>query len=254
MTGASSTDYRKTSFRVEERTYRSIKKLVQRMDGFDSVKEFAESSIRDHSREILQLAAGGETLRYLVELLSDIEGIQEEGLEANIEARLGKGNLEKTIYLEIDVELLGIVGDIADHTGCENSTIFRMCLFRRLFRIADNPETPIEYDWNADLLIFAWAEIGNGLNSVKSRFHEILYRRFTLQTEATRHIVKADSQRFKRFAEFYQKELHDTTLLDELRDEYGERAFTNTENLIEEVTSIQVQTDDSGFLDDLDVE
>lgn len=199
------------------------------------------------------MAAGGETLVELVDLLGDVEGIQEEELEANLEARLGKGDLVKSIFVELDIKTLGIVGDIADCTGRKKSTVFRMCLFRRLFRIADNPETPIEFDFNADLFIFAWAEVENGLNTVRSQFHELLHRRFTLQPDATQHIIEGDLQRFERFAEVYQKNLHGTSFHEELQEDFGNRAFTDTENLIEEVTSIQLEPNDSGFLEDVDV-
>lgn len=246
-------NYLETSFRVEKLTFRSVKKLVRKLESHNLIKSFAEDSIRSYAQKLLSKAAGGETLVELVDLLGDVEGFQENELEANLHARVGKGDLKKTITVELDIKTLRVVGDIADHTGSDNSTVFRMCLFQRLFRIADNPETPIEFDFNAGLFIFAWAEIENGLNTVRSQFHELLHRRFSLQTDATQHIIERDLQRFERFAEAYQKKLHGTRYLEELRNEYGDRAFTDTANLIGEVTSIHLEPDDSGFLEDVDV-
>jgi len=238
----------KIPYRLEEDPFVLIyENVVPTLESCQSVKQFSEQAISRHIGDVLKLGQGGTTLRKLTRRLNEVEDLTESIPKCDPEARWGSGNARKKVNPELEPKILNRIEQIDTNTGLSNSQICRICLYRHLFELARSPEPPFDHDKERERISRIWIDIEDSFWALRGAFHDILYRRFSLMPDKTRILLEGDLKHFEWFARVYREEFYEEDIHEEMTENYPERAFIDTENMIEELTSI---TFEEGFLQD----
>lgn len=233
-----------TTFRIGAETAKLIKyDIVAKSDNYSSLKNFCEKSIGSNISTISSHVSGNYTLLTLINLLDTVRGFDEPCPELDTEAVIKNESLsERQVNIEIPTKQLGMLNDIKDGTELEHAWIIRRCIFRHLFRISQ--ESDHLNEWKTQVVNRTWTELKNELILPKSRFHEILHRRFVLFPDTTIAIAEEDPE-FIHFAEEYEHKFYRTDCYEEMVELFGDTALNATENVIEELTSYSFEKSSS---------
>jgi len=224
-----------TSVRIGEETFKQIKyEVVAESDDYRSIKNFAEQSIVNNYDSIADKVVGNHTLRTLIQLLNNLRGLNEDKPELTAEATIkGESISEKQINIDPSDKTLGKLSDIQDNTGLDQSAIIRRCVFRELCQLDESSGSQL--DWAERSVRRTWMELENEMILPKTKFHEVMERRFVLLPDHMESIAANDPE-FAAFAEQYHDKFYGSDCYEKLVDMGGERAYSNAENLIEEYT------------------
>lgn len=228
-------DTHDTSVRTGEQTHSIIKySVVEQTEEYTSVKDFGETAVANNADSICSQVIDNHKLITIINLLDDVRGITEPNIELEAQASIkGESLSTKGVYLELPLALWGKLNDIEDNTRLQKSAIIRRCMFRELYAISKTPT--FLKDWQTKAIQRTWIDLENELILPKTRFHEIIDRRFVRLPEHTIRAGASDSE-FEAFAEEYIEEFHESDLYRDMIEMFGEHAFRNAENVIEEVT------------------
>lgn len=227
------------SFTVGEQTHSIVKRVVDRVDQYDSTKEFYEVAIKSNARKLQAISGGGQQARNLILLLGKIRGVSESQPEDEARAFLLEGELAKTHpRVELTTERLETLSDLKLQSGLSRSEVIRRCILRHLNRLAHT--YGVVQGWRRDEVVRTWEEVEAGLKRPRLQCYDILQRRFVDELEQTHRNIEDDLQGFERFAKEYVNGFLGSPAERLLRDDRPKRVFTNVENTIEEYTDLAV--------------
>lgn len=231
--------------RLDSLTHNLVRyQVVEKTEQYTSVDEFTNTAIRNSLPHLRELVSGGRQLRDLVRLFGGIKEVNETVPEIQDESSLKNENVSDGLVVSVQVKIKthNQLTTIRDETGMDVSKVIRYCIFRQLYEGYVRPvdETDVLLDdgllepWQHRALSRKWPVLQNGLVLPKTRLHEIIYRRFSLQYDETKSLVEQDMDSFRDFAEEYLNNFKDSPCHEEIVDMFGEEAFTDLERLIEE--------------------
>lgn len=231
--------------RLDTLTYNLIRyKAVEQDDRFNSIDEFTNTAIRNGLPHLRELVSGGRQLLELLKLFNGIKEVKETVPEIQEETALKDEIVSDgtTVSVEVTIKTLNRLTEIRDETDMEVSEVIRYCVFRQLYMNFVKPveETGLLHEgllegWQQRAIGRKWPVLQNGLILLKTRFHEMVHRRFSLQYDETKSLVERDVESFRDFAEEYLSNFRDCACYDEIVELFGMEAFTNLERMIEEV-------------------
>lgn len=245
------TDTRVISYRIEEDTYVTIEEEALRaLPDYHSVRQFTIEAITEYVDELLELGQGGSLLRRLARRLSDVEGLNEAVPECDPTARWGSSEARKQVNPELGPDTLDTMDSLDTNVGLSNTQIGRICTFRKLFELTRFDYPPFRYDWKTKHIQLVWIDIENSFWMQRGAFYDMLHRRFSLMPEKTMELLRGDLSHFRQFAEIYRDEFYGDKVYRKLTTHYPQRAFTDAENVIEELTAESFR-EEPDFLQDV---
>lgn len=224
--------------------------VVPFLDQYKSENDFTRQAIHNNARPLQGIAEGGKVSERLVLLFDEIRGIDEKLPDRSAEARIKNEGLAENQSIKLGKEPYGWLKNIIKEvTHLDKSKATRYCNVCQLANVARG--TDILDDWQHDAVIRTEMELKKSLESPKLNLYYILVERFVMYLDSTEYFIAQDPRPFEDFAEAYKKDFHETRPYNELKEELGERVFTNVENTIEEYTDISFEPDSesSGFLE-----
>lgn len=223
------------SFTIGEQTHSIIKRLIDRVDQYDSTKKFYEVAIGSNGRKLQSISAGGEQARELILVLGEIRGLTIPSLDDEARAFLLEGELAETRpRVELAPTHLDTLGEIQRQTGLSRSEVIRRCVLRHLNRVTK--DYSVIQGWRKNEIRITWEEVEAGLKRPRLRCFDLLQRRFVDERERTERKIAADSGGFKRFADEYLEGFRGSEAYKQLIEVRDEQPFSNLEELIVEYT------------------
>lgn len=145
--------------------------------------------------------------------------------------------------LELTVRASGMLNDVNDRTDLNISEIIRRCIIRQMYSLI---QSGLIKEWEKGAVVRTWANLQNEMLVPKSKFQEIIYRRFVMAGPTTRDLIRQDPRPFRDFAVEYHDRLYDSKIYHQMVEEFGPRAFNDLENLIEEIIGLEFDVETTG--------
>lgn len=224
------------SDRIDEKLYVRIQELG------DHVTPYCEKAVRNNYGNFIGM--GSQSMRNCSRQLSRINGLNVDVIEIDMITRLGLNQeLSKIVTPELSERILSDIGDISTATGLTSSEIRRACY---LFQV----EKDLKMITLDDSLTPFYDEVNKRCHSIRDAKHQIraqfyvtLLRCFVLNREAdVRRRVKENKKAFEQFAITYKNKIYNTEHYGDLIDDFGSRAFTDTENFIAATTDLEFKS------------
>jgi len=214
------------SDRIDENLYVRIQELG------DYITPYCEKAVRNNYGNFTDM--GSKSMRDCSRQLYKINGLNVNLIEININTRLGLNQeLSKIVTPELSERILSDIGDISTATGLSSSEIRRACYLFQLEKdlkmiTLDDSFTPFYDEVNKRC-----HSIRDAKHQIRAQFHSILMRCFVLNREKDiLRRVTENEKAFERFAITYKNKIYNTEHYTDLINDFGSRAFTDTENFI----------------------